>query len=158
MQLCDQWVPDVLLCFFFTECRHVVIKCSLISSYASFLQSFDKFEVTGIVCPTQRILTAGWSQVIRVYIDSRQAPDESVIQWSRQHSDDISALVFCPPSTIVTGTLQCCDTDALSFDHSNDLRSLIKSGVPTCSSLLCPKYPTAALHKTYALTALVPSN
>jgi hypothetical protein len=67
-------------------------------------QSFDTYEVTGIICPTQRILTAGWSQVIRVYIDSKDNPDETVVQWSRQHTDDIAALAFSPPSTVITGS------------------------------------------------------
>ncbi|XP_030855252.1 WD repeat-containing protein on Y chromosome isoform X3 [Strongylocentrotus purpuratus] len=54
------------------------------------LETFDDLEVTGIACPKQRIVTAGWNKLITSYIDSDD--DEDTRQWAAKHNEDILSL------------------------------------------------------------------
>ncbi|XP_041468554.1 WD repeat-containing protein on Y chromosome-like isoform X2 [Lytechinus variegatus] len=54
------------------------------------LETFDNLEVTGISCPKQRIVTAGWNKRITSYIDSDD--DEDTRQWALKHNEDILSL------------------------------------------------------------------
>ena len=79
-------------------------------------QSFDTYEITGVVCPSHRILTAGWNQVIRTYMDTKgEDEDDTVVQWRHVHRDDITTLAFCPPSTVVSGWHRLCFFFKLTF-------------------------------------------
>ncbi|XP_071485402.1 WD repeat-containing protein on Y chromosome-like [Diadema antillarum] len=60
------------------------------------LEVFDNLEVTGIVCPKQRIVTAGWNKRITSYIDSDD--DEDTRQWAVKHNEDILSLACSNPS------------------------------------------------------------
>ncbi len=63
------------------------------------LHQYGDFEVTGIVCPPNKIITCGWNQRLDVHIDDKE--DEMTFQWKHYHKDDILAMDFYPPSSIV---------------------------------------------------------
>ena len=67
-------------------------------------QAFDKMEVTGIVCPRQRIITGGWNQRLTVYMDCREEDDDSIYHWAVRHKEDILSVAFYPPSTIASAS------------------------------------------------------
>ena len=56
------------------------------------LNPIDDGEVTGIVCPKQRIVTVGWNHKITVYRDVRGAEDDPPKLWNSFHKDDILAV------------------------------------------------------------------
>ncbi|KAJ8045382.1 WD repeat-containing protein on Y chromosome [Holothuria leucospilota] len=56
------------------------------------LEVFDNLEITGIVCPKQRIVTTGWNRRIATYIDSDE--DEDSRQWAVKHSEDVLSLAY----------------------------------------------------------------
>lgn len=61
-------------------------------------------EVTGIVCPKQRIVTVGWNHEITVYRDVRGAEDDPPKLWNALHKDDILAVDFTKSGTMVTAS------------------------------------------------------
>ena len=58
-------------------------------------------EITGIVCPPKRIITAGWDRVLYTFVDSSE--DLSMRTWEKKHNAEITHLAFRPPSTIASG-------------------------------------------------------
>ncbi|XP_033123331.1 WD repeat-containing protein on Y chromosome-like isoform X2 [Anneissia japonica] len=66
------------------------------------LEVFDSFEVTGIVVPRQRIVTAGWNRRITTYIDYDD--DDDSRQWEVKHKEDILSLAYYDPSILATSS------------------------------------------------------
>ncbi|XP_022093005.1 WD repeat-containing protein on Y chromosome-like isoform X2 [Acanthaster planci] len=66
------------------------------------LETFDNMEVTGIICPKQRIITAGWNRRVTSYIDSDD--DEDSRQWMVKHNEDILSLAAYDTSIIATSS------------------------------------------------------
>ncbi|XP_033640138.1 WD repeat-containing protein on Y chromosome-like [Asterias rubens] len=66
------------------------------------LETFDNMEVTGIVCPKQRIVTAGWNRRVASYIDSDD--DDDSRQWMLKHSEDILSLAAYETSVVATSS------------------------------------------------------
>ncbi|XP_038078621.1 WD repeat-containing protein on Y chromosome-like isoform X2 [Patiria miniata] len=66
------------------------------------LETFDTMEVTGIVCPKQRIVTAGWNRRVTSYIDSDD--DDDSRQWMLKHNEDILSLAAYDTSIIATSS------------------------------------------------------
>ena len=62
----------------------------------------DTHEITGIICPKQRIMTAGWNRRITVYVDSYT--DETLSYWQHKHREDITTLCFKKPSYVASGS------------------------------------------------------
>ncbi|XP_071962420.1 WD repeat-containing protein on Y chromosome-like [Antedon mediterranea] len=66
------------------------------------LEVYDSFEITGIVVPRQRIVTAGWNRRVTTYIDSNE--DDYSRQWESKHKEDILSLSYYDPSIIATSS------------------------------------------------------
>ena len=66
------------------------------------METAEQLEVTGIVCPAQRIITAGWNKRLTVYVDC--GDDETQLDWQQQHNDDILSLAFFPPGTVASAS------------------------------------------------------
>ncbi|XP_013411389.1 WD repeat-containing protein on Y chromosome [Lingula anatina] len=66
------------------------------------LETFSNVEISGIVCPRQRIVITGWNRRVITYLDDRE--DESFKQWPVKHADDILSVAYYDPSTIATSS------------------------------------------------------
>ena len=62
----------------------------------------DFLEITGIVCPKQRILIAGWNKTAVVYVDSQE--DDTMRTWKRRHADDILAVAQYSSNVVATAS------------------------------------------------------
>lgn len=118
----------------------------------------DALEVTCVTWAKQRLLTAGWGQQIISYVDSSDGdlqPNQGQSQghrehakhqqgqqqqglhettgdsrqvWPRRHRDDILALAYLPPSTVVSSSYDgdvivwametCLPVDKMNFTIS----------------------------------------
>ncbi|XP_078488317.1 WD repeat-containing protein on Y chromosome-like [Ciona intestinalis] len=72
------------------------------------LSGETNYEVTGLVCLKQKIISGGWNKKLTVYIDSRNQDDEDDSrEWQEVHKDDVLCLA--------------------SFQHSNGVSIIASS-------------------------------
>ena len=115
------------------------------------LEDSNTTEITGIVCPPKRIMTAGWNRRIQLYVDTYE--DVSVRVWDQRHKADITHLAFRHPSVVASGdnngdiliwniessnislrlnanvgTKPCSFNDLISAEEWQYLKSLAKDG------------------------------
>ena len=79
------------------------------------LEVFDNREISSIVWERGRIITAGWNRHLTVYVDSSQTDNDAVTHFKCRHYEDILALAFVPPATVVSasydGDILCWSMD-----------------------------------------------
>ena len=69
------------------------------------IDSLDSTEITGIVCPSDRICTAGWGRRIVVHGDLRGTDEEIPSRaWRGRHVEDILCMDYCAPNLVATGS------------------------------------------------------
>ncbi|XP_064622322.1 WD repeat-containing protein on Y chromosome-like [Lineus longissimus] len=61
-------------------------------------------EITGLVCPRQRILISGWNRRVTSYIDAKDMEDEEPTVWDVKHHDDILSMAHNGSSSLATGS------------------------------------------------------
>ncbi|XP_074662765.1 cilia- and flagella-associated protein 337-like [Tubulanus polymorphus] len=98
-------------------------------------------EVTGIVCPKQRIVIAGWNRRISTFIDAKDAEDIGKV-WASWHKDDILSVAFYPRSSIIATSSYNGDIIIWSLETAHALShiNVNESAYPQTTSRLSTQY------------------
>ena len=94
------------------------------------LSAIDDSEVTGIVCPKQRIVAVGWNHKITVYRDVRGAEDDPPKSWNSFHKDDILAVDLtsggCMATASYDGQVTCWNIETGHVYSQVNVNKMIK--------------------------------
>jgi len=95
------------------------------------LKATDDSEVTGIICPKQRIVTVGWNHKITVYRDVRGAEDDPPKSWNSIHKDDILAVEVnnngCMATASYDGQVTCWNIETGHLYCQLNVNKVLKS-------------------------------
>ncbi|XP_077992887.1 cilia- and flagella-associated protein 337-like [Glandiceps talaboti] len=117
------------------------------------LEVFDSYEVTGIVCPRQKIITTGWNRRLTTYIDLQD--DDDVRQLPIRHKDDVLSLAYYGPSHLGTSSY---DGDiiiwSLETGHMLSRMNAMEGTKPQTGRLNTPVSPVRPMGREKSATGL----